>query len=88
MARPRRPGTKAPLPTFIEPMLATLWAGPFDDPGWLYEVKWDGFRVEAVVDRGSVRLWTRGQQDAARYFGPFLEPAAWIEPGRRSSTAR
>ena len=66
------------MPAFIEPMLATLVAAPFDDPGWLFEVKWDGFRVEAVVDDGAVRLWTRGQQDAARYFGSFLEPATWI----------
>ena len=63
---------------FVPPMLATLWGGAFDDPDWLYEVKWDGFRVEAVVDGGTVRLWTRGEQDAARYFGPFLDPATWI----------
>jgi bifunctional non-homologous end joining protein LigD len=66
------------MPTFIPPMLATLVAAPFDDPGWSFEVKWDGFRVEAVIDRDTVRLWTRGQQDAGRYFGPFLEPPAWI----------
>jgi bifunctional non-homologous end joining protein LigD len=65
-------------PAFIEPMLATLVAAPFDDPDWLFEVKWDGFRVEAVVDGESVRLWTRGEQDAARYFGPFLDPPTWI----------
>jgi bifunctional non-homologous end joining protein LigD len=59
-------------------MLATLVGAPFDDPAWQFEVKWDGFRVEAVIDGGSVRLWTRGQQDAARYFGPFLEPPTWI----------
>ena len=67
------------MPAFIDPMLATLVAAPFDDPGWLFEIKWDGFRVEAVVDGSDVRLWTRGQQDAARYFGPFLEPPGWIE---------
>ena len=66
-------------PGFIAPMLATLVAGPFDDPDWLFEVKWDGFRVEAVVDGDSARLWTRGEQDAAsRYFGPFLDPPTWI----------
>ena len=59
-------------------MLATLVAAPFDDPGWQYEIKWDGFRVETVVDGTTVRLWTRGQQDAARYFGAFLEPTTWI----------
>ena len=56
--------------------------GPFDDPDWLFEVKWDGFRVEAVVDRGAVRLWTRGEQDASRYFGAFLEPPTWIAAKR------
>lgn len=59
-------------------MLATLVAAPFDGPDWLFEVKWDGFRVEAVVDRGSVGIWTRGQQDAAAYFGDFLAPPDWI----------
>jgi bifunctional non-homologous end joining protein LigD len=67
-------------PTFIRPMLATLVGGPFDDPDWLFEVKWDGFRMEAVVDGDTVRLWTRGEQDAAsRYFGPFLDPPTWID---------
>jgi hypothetical protein len=60
-------------------MLATLVGGPFDDPDWLFEVKWDGFRVEAVVHDEEVRLWTRGEKDAAQwYFGPFLEPTTWI----------
>jgi bifunctional non-homologous end joining protein LigD len=66
------------MPTFIPPMLATLVAAPFDDPDWSFEIKWDGFRVEAAVDGDSVRLWTRGEQDAARYFGPFLKPPTWI----------
>jgi bifunctional non-homologous end joining protein LigD len=66
------------MPTFIPPMLATLVGAPFDDPDWQFEVKWDGFRVEAVVADRNARLWTRGQQDAARYFGPFLDPPTWI----------
>jgi bifunctional non-homologous end joining protein LigD len=66
------------MPTFVPPMLATLVAAPFDGDDWTFEIKWDGFRVEAVVERGTVRIWTRGQQDAAGYFGPFLDPADWI----------
>ena len=66
------------MPEFIPPMLATLVGAPFDDPDWTFEIKWDGFRVETVIDAGTVRLWTRGQQDAAGYFGPFLVPADWI----------
>jgi bifunctional non-homologous end joining protein LigD len=72
------PESGASMPTFIPPMNATLVAAAFDDPNWLFEVKWDGFRVEAVVDAGPVRTWTRGGQDAGRYFGSFLEPATWI----------
>jgi bifunctional non-homologous end joining protein LigD len=59
-------------------MLATLVAAPFDDPNWQFEIKWDGFRVEALVDGSAVRLWTRGQQDASRYFGDFLDEPTWI----------
>jgi bifunctional non-homologous end joining protein LigD len=70
------------MPAFIPPMLATLVAAPFDDPDWQFEVKWDGFRVEAVVDGSDVRLWTRGQQDAKRYFGSFLDPTTWISARR------
>jgi len=67
------------MPDFIPPMLATLVGAPFDDADWTFEIKWDGFRVETVIDHGDVRLWTRGQQDAAGYFGPFLTPAEWID---------
>ena len=79
MIGPMANKASAATPQFIRPMLATLVGGPFDDPDWLFEVKWDGFRVEAVVDGGGVRLWTRGEKDAAEwYFGPFLEPPTWI----------
>jgi bifunctional non-homologous end joining protein LigD len=66
------------MPEFVPPMLATLVAAPFDDPDWTFEIKWDGFRVETVIDGGNVRMWTRGRQDATRYFGPFLDPPDWI----------
>ena len=63
--------------------------GPFSDPDWLYEVKWDGYRVEAVVRGRDVRLWTRNRQDAARYFPTLARgAAAGSRPRRRSSTAR
>ena len=69
-------------------MLATLVAAPFDGPDWLFEVKWDGFRVEAVVEDGAVRIWTRGQQDAASYFGTSSRRRTGSPPRTRSSTAR
>ncbi|MFL5671888.1 MAG: non-homologous end-joining DNA ligase [Chloroflexota bacterium] len=68
----------APGDLFVAPMLATLVRDPFDDPDWLFEIKWDGFRVEACVSGGEVALFTRGGQDAKRYFGDILSPADWL----------
>jgi ATP-dependent DNA ligase len=58
----------APAPTQAGAMKAVLTDDRFDDPDWLFELKLDGYRVEAIVDNGKVRLWTRNKQDAARYF--------------------
>ncbi|MEX1156461.1 MAG: DNA ligase D [Chloroflexota bacterium] len=68
----------APLPDFLPPMLATQVDGAFDDPDWLFEIKWDGYRVEAVVRDGRARLWTRNRIDAATYFPDLAGPAGWI----------
>ncbi len=69
---------RAEMPEFIEPMKATLADKPFSDDGWLFEVKWDGYRVETVVRDGKVRLWTRRHNDAARYFPDLAGPPSWI----------
>ncbi len=69
----------APMPSSIEPMLATLAAKPFSDPDWLFEIKWDGFRVQAVLADRAVRLWTRNLKDGATYFPRLLTPPTWIE---------
>jgi bifunctional non-homologous end joining protein LigD len=68
-----------PLPQKIEPMLATLATKPFDDEDWLFEIKWDGFRVQALVDNGKVRILTRNLNDAAMYFPKLLTTTKWIE---------
>ena len=71
--------TTTAMPDRIEPMLATLANKPFSDPDWLYEIKWDGFRVQAVVDDGKVRLLTRNLHDAETYFPRLLNPPRWIQ---------
>ncbi len=68
----------APAPDFLPPMLATVAEGAFDDPDWLFEIKWDGYRVEAVLRDGKVRLWTRNRVDAATYFPDLAGSADWI----------
>ena len=43
-------------------MLATLTDGPFDDPGWIFEDKYDGFRMVAKIESGKVTLYSRNGQ--------------------------
>jgi bifunctional non-homologous end joining protein LigD len=51
---------KSPKPHKIKPMLATLADGPFHRAGWLYEIKWDGYRAVAeLTKKGGVELVSR-----------------------------
>ncbi len=43
----------------IKPMLATSTKKIFNDPAWIYELKWDGYRVIAHVKDGKVSLTSR-----------------------------
>jgi bifunctional non-homologous end joining protein LigD len=69
----------AKLPGFIEPMAATLATAGFRDDDWLFEIKWDGYRVEAVVSNGTARVFTRNGNDAEAYFPKLLTKATWID---------
>src|SRR5581483_4239334 len=53
---------KTAMPTQVKPMLATLVDEPFDDPDWLYEVKWDGYRAIAYINKGEVDLLSRNNK--------------------------
>ena len=55
-------GVKAPLPTKLEPQLATLAAAP--PPGdWIVETKFDGYRLMTRIEKGKATLVTRGGHD-------------------------
>jgi bifunctional non-homologous end joining protein LigD len=56
------------MPAVIHPMLATPAAEAFDDPDWLFEIKWDGYRAVAFIDEGRVRLVSRSQNDLSAQF--------------------
>ena len=73
--------TQKPLPAFIEPMLATAVDRSFDDDGWLFELKLDGYRLQAIIHGHAVRLRTRNGKDAAGYFPAFAAAPAsgWID---------
>jgi bifunctional non-homologous end joining protein LigD len=67
------------MPDRIEPMAATLAGNAFNDPDWLFEIKWDGYRVETVIRDGKAKLWTRSLKDAETYFPNLLSPPTWID---------
>ena len=50
---------RAALPAFVAPSLATLADKPPADAGWVHEIKFDGYRMQARIDHGRVKLLTR-----------------------------
>jgi bifunctional non-homologous end joining protein LigD len=74
-AAPRNRGS-ARLPDFVPPSLATLHATAPSGKDWLHEIKFDGYRVEARLDRGKVRLLTRKGLDWTQRFKPVAEAVA------------
>ncbi len=61
------------LPIHFTPMLATLVDKPFDKEGWLYEVKWDGYRALAFRDENVIELKSRNDKSFNLKFYPVLD---------------
>lgn len=49
-------------------MLATMIDGSFDDRNWVFETKWDGFRVLARIDHGDVTLLSRNGKNVTKSY--------------------
>jgi bifunctional non-homologous end joining protein LigD len=47
------------LNDFIKPMLAKETDTPFSDKDWIYEIKWDGYRAIAEVNKTNARIYSR-----------------------------
>jgi bifunctional non-homologous end joining protein LigD len=59
---------KGPMPSKVEPMLATLADRPFSDPNWLFEIKWDGVRAVARIKNGDLTLLARAGGDITKRY--------------------
>jgi len=70
---------KRPMPTTIHPMLAESVEEPFDGAGWLFEIKWDGYRAVAFIADGKVRLVSRNQNDLTPRYPELKDLARFIQ---------
>jgi bifunctional non-homologous end joining protein LigD len=64
------------LPDFVPPSLATLHSVAPRGAEWLHEIKYDGYRIQARLDRGKVRLLTRKNLDWTHRFKPIAAAVA------------
>ena len=68
------PASVSPIPISVSPMLCTLTKDVVDDPDYLFEIKWDGYRIISYVQKGKVRMDSRSAKNyTARY--PVLTEA-------------
>ena len=82
MRAPSRPRTP-PCPASSTPCLATLVAKAPDDKRWEHEIKFDGYRIQARLDHGKVKLMTRKGLDWTKKF-----PSVAVAVGKlRAKTA-
>jgi bifunctional non-homologous end joining protein LigD len=54
---------------------------PFEQPGWIYELKFDGYRLVAGVQHGQVKLATRNGADATRWFPEVVQGLSQLPGG-------
>ena len=64
-----------PMPDRVEPCLAQLSPKAPDGPEWAFEVKWDGYRLAIHIERGKVRILTRGGHDWTSRFPTIAHDA-------------
>lgn len=67
------------MPAFIPPCLATLASTPPTDAVWVHEIKLDGYRLEARISDGAVKLLTRTGLDWTARFGSLARALAKLK---------
>jgi bifunctional non-homologous end joining protein LigD len=68
----------APMPHGIKPMLANVAEEPFDREGWLFEIKWDGYRAIAEIKKGAVELYSRRANDFKKKYPSIVESLSCV----------
>jgi bifunctional non-homologous end joining protein LigD len=71
----------ADFPQPFHPMLADEVKRPFHKPGWVYEEKYDGYRMLAYKEGDAVRLISRHLKDFTRQFPGVAEAVSRLRAG-------
>lgn len=80
IASPPIPGSKrGPLADFVAPCLAQRQTVVPDGAAWVHEIKFDGYRLEARLDHGSVTLLTRNHLDWTKRFPRVAKALASLD---------
>jgi ATP-dependent DNA ligase len=74
------------LPQWIKPQLTKLATKAPSGAQWVHEIKFDGYRMAAQIDRGKVRLltrtgldWTRKYPATAAAFARLKVKSAYVD---------
>jgi bifunctional non-homologous end joining protein LigD len=64
----------------VQPMLATLVKEPFHRAGWVYEEKYDGYRILAYKEGDKITLLSRNAKDRTAHFDPIARAVSALSP--------
>jgi len=78
-----RRGEATAIPGWVKPQLTKLVDAPPEGAEWLHEIKFDGYRMHARLDRGAVRLLTRTGLDWTHKY-PAIAAAVASLPAREA----
>ena len=69
--RRKKAPVKSVFPKDISPMLATLVDKPVEEEGWIYELKWDGYRALSYIRNGKVDTRSRNNKSFNEKYYPI-----------------
>jgi ATP-dependent DNA ligase len=74
------------LSEWIRPQLTELVEAAPEGDQWLHEIKYDGYRMHARLERGAVRLLTRTGLDWTHKYPAIARPRRRSGPAKPIST--
>ncbi|SEN03328.1 bifunctional non-homologous end joining protein LigD [Mucilaginibacter gossypiicola] len=67
----KKQGTRKAMPKVIRPMLCTLTKEVIENTDYIYEVKWDGYRIISYIQDNHVRMDSRSALDYTKKYPPI-----------------